>query len=109
MKRLALLAIPLVFMPTPALSADLDGPVYRERRVVIERPAIPRVIERERIIERYFEPAPVYTERVYVEPRVYAPPVYGYYDQPYRYEYAGWHQRHFLPRRHWHRHHRHGW
>ena len=82
MQRLALLAIPLLVVSTPALSADLDGPMYRERDVVIER-APPRVVERERIIVRdhYYEPAPVYTE-----PRAYyAPPAYvdTYYDRPY--------------------------
>ena len=91
MQRLALLAIPLLVVSTPALSADLDGPVYRERDVVIER-APPRVVERERIIVRdhYYEPAPVY-----IEPRAYyAPPAYvdTYYDRPYRrgYAYAGY-------------------
>jgi len=109
MQRLALLAIPLLVVSTPALSADLDGPVYRERDVVIER-APPRVVERERIIVRdhYYEPAPVY-----IEPRAYyAPPAYvdTYYDRPYRrgYAYAGyWGPRHFGR---WHRHHHHrGW
>src|SRR5262249_57790511 len=71
---------------TPSFAADLDGPVYRERDVVIERPAPPVV--RERIIERnyYYEPsypthayAPTY---YYYAPRPYA----GYaYDDGYRY------------------------
>ncbi len=113
MKRLAFLSLPLLFLATPASSADL-GPYYSERERIIERPAPPRVVERERIIERhYYEPAPVYREpRVYVEPReyVYAPRVYGpgvYYDRPYRYAYAHWRPHYFFPRRpFWHRHHR---
>ena len=63
MRRLALTAVPLFALTapfTPSLAADLDGPVYRERDVVIERPAPPVV--RERIIERNYyyeaEPAP---------------------------------------------------
>lgn len=117
MRRLALFSLPLLIISGPALSADLDGPVYRERDVVIEQPA-PRVVERERIVERHYhyQPAPVYTERrVYTEPRYYAPRVYAedaYYDRPrhYRYVDAGWWRpRHFFPRGHyWHRHHR-GW
>lgn len=112
MKRLALVSLPLLSLCTPAIGADL-GPYYSERDTVIERPAPPRVVERERIIERrYYEPAPVYTERrVYVEPgyayapRIYAPDVY--YDRPYSYAYAGWRPHFFFPRGHfWHRHHR---
>ena len=111
MNRLALLAIPLLSLPTAPIAADLDGPGYSERDVVIEHPAPPRVVERERIIERhYYEPAPVYREeRVYVEPRV----VYGprYYDEAYygpdTYAYAGWRPHYFFSRRaFWHRH---GW
>jgi len=114
--RLALLAIPLLVLSTPAISADLDGPVYRERDVVIERSARPRIVERERIIEHhhFYEPAPVYTERrIYTEPRVYyAPRVYAetYYDRPHHYAYAGWRPGHFFPRRYFsHRHHHRGW
>ena len=113
MKRLALVSLPFFCFCTPAIGADL-GPYYSERDAVIERPAPPRVVERERIIERhYYEPAPVYTERrVYVEtpgyayaPRVYAPEIY--YDRPYTYAYAGWRPRYFFPRGPiWHRHHR---
>ena len=78
MRRLALFSLPLLILSTPALSADLDGPFYRDRDVVIERPA-PRVIERERIVEHHhhhYESVPVYTQRrVYAEPRYYAPRV----------------------------------
>ena len=96
MKRLGLLAIPLLCLSTPAGSADLYGPVYRERDVVIERPAPPRVIERERIVERhyYYPPAPAYAERrIYSEPRVYHhSPAYedAYYVRPYSHAYTGW-------------------
>ena len=99
MKRFALLAIPLVMLTAvPVKAADLDGPVYRERRTIIEERA-PPIVER-RIIEHhhYYEPRP---RTVYVEPE-YIPRVYGYYDRPYR--YAGWRHRHFFPRAHyWHR------
>jgi hypothetical protein len=105
MKRLGLLAIPLLCLSTPAGSADLYGPVYRERDVVIERPAPPRVIERERIVERhyYYPPAPAYAERrVYSEPRVYhhSPAYEDAYDvRPYSHAYAGWRPHYFVPRR----------
>jgi hypothetical protein len=64
MQRLALLSIPLFLLSTPALSADLDGPYP------------PRLVERERTIERHYVPAPAYTEpRTYIEgtgnPRVH--------------------------------------
>jgi hypothetical protein len=117
MRQLMLVSIPLLALATPAFSADLDGPIYRERDVVIER-SVPRVVERERIIEHHhhYAPAPVYTERrIYAEPRVYYPPRayagYTYYDEPYRYPYthAGWWRpRHFIPRGHYWRHH-HRW
>jgi len=113
MKRFALFSLPLLSLCTPAFGADL-GPYYSERDAVIERPPPPRVVERERIIERhYYAPAPVYTERrVYVEtpayayaPRIYAPDVY--YDRPYTYAYAGRRPHFFFPRGpFWHRHHR---
>ena len=117
MRRLALFSLPVLILATPALSADLDG--YRERDVVIERPA-PRIIERERIIEHHhhhYQHAPVYTERrVYVEPHYYAPRVYAddtYYDRPHRHRYAHagwWRPRHYFPRAHYgHRHHHRGW
>ena len=99
MQRLALLSLPLLLISTPAVSADLYG-------------APPRVVERERIIERYYERAPAYTERrAYVEePEVYYEPrVHTYYDRPpYGYAYSDWRRRHFFPRaHHWHRHHHH--
>jgi hypothetical protein len=103
MKRFALLGIPLaMFMAAPVSAADLDGPIYRERRTIIEQEA-PRVVER-RVIEHhhYYQPAP---RTVYVEPDVhYVPRVYGYYDR--RFRYAGWHHRHF---RGWHRRHHDRW
>src|SRR5690349_23604484 len=83
MRRFALSAVPLLALAssvTPAAAADLDGPVYRERDVVIERPAPPVV--RERIIERnyYYEPEPTYSVRAYVPTYYhYAPKVYGVY------------------------------
>ena len=101
MRRLALFSVPLLVFSTPAVTADLDGPVYRERAVVIERPA-PRIIERERIVEHHhhhYQPAPVYTaRRVHAEPRYYTPRVYdedAYYVRPrgYRYAHAGWWRR----------------
>ena len=70
MKRHSLLLIPLALLMSPAaMAADLDGPVYRERRTtVIEHPPI---VER-RIIEHhhYYEPAPrtVYVDEDYYEP-----------------------------------------
>ena len=35
--------------PTLTLAADFDGPYYRERDVLVERPAAPVVVERERV------------------------------------------------------------
>lgn len=94
MKRLALLSMPLLFS-TPALSADLDGPAYRERDVVIERDAPPpRVVEH----YHYYVPAPVYSERVYDEPRIYR-----HYDRPF-YAFSAYRPRHHVfPRWHHHR------
>ena len=107
MRRLALIALPfcaLSGLVTPVFAADLDGPVYRERDVVIERPAPPPVV-RERVIERnyYYEPsypaqayAPAY---YYYAPRVYAGPAY---DDGYRWSHRRaffaphwWHHRHW--------------
>lgn len=99
MKRLALLSIPFV-LATPAFAADLDGPVYSERDIYIERPAPPRIVE----YRRTYVPAPV--EYYYDEA-----PVYGYrtYGRPY-YAYRHWRPAYFNPRWHWHhRHHRHRW
>ena len=109
MRRLALIAVPFLAVSgpfTPTFAADLDGPVYRERDVVIERPAPPVV--RERIIERnyYYEPsypthayAPTY---YYYAPRTYGG--YAYDDGGYRY----YHRRaffadrpHYWPHRYW--------
>ena len=102
MNRLALIAISLALLvAAPASAADLDGPVYRERRTtVIEQPP---VVER-RIIEHhhYYEPAP---RTAYIEEE-YVPRVYGYRARPF---HAGWHwrHRHFRGPHYWHRHHRH--
>ena len=65
MKRFAFLAFPLLCFSGPALSADLDGPVYRERDTVIERPLPPRVVEKRIIEHHYYEPAPLYERRIY--------------------------------------------
>ena len=86
MKRLALASIsvlaPLGYLSGSALSADLDGPYYRQSDFIIERPA-PPVVVRERIIERYYEAAPTYyapraypPEAYYVAPSPYAPTPY---------------------------------
>jgi hypothetical protein len=86
MQRLAIISGLIAFgcLATPAQSADLDGPLVRERsEVIIERPAAPVV--RERIIEHhYYEAAP---EREYV-PRAYAPGPYYYEPGPYAYAYS---------------------
>jgi len=112
MKRFAFLVFPLLCLSGPAISADLDGPVYRERETVIERPLPPRIVEKRVIEHHYYEPVPVYERRIYTEPRAYyAPRVYdeAYYARPYRaHAYAGWRPRYFFPReRYWH--HRRGW
>jgi hypothetical protein len=116
MRRLALTVVPLFALTAPlapSLAADLDGPVYRERDVVIERPAPPVV--RERIIERNYyyeaEPAPpvhAYAPTYYSYAPAYyayAPRVYrGYgYDDGYRWP----HRRAFFVDRpyRWHHHH----
>jgi|RhiMethySRZTD1v2_1073278.scaffolds.fasta_scaffold242402_1 hypothetical protein len=85
MRRLVLTAVPFFALATPlapSFAADLDGPVYRERGVVIERPAPPVV--RERIIERNYyyeaEPAPPV--------QAYAPTYYSYAPAYYAYSYA---------------------
>ena len=87
--KLAILALPLALLfAQPASAADLEGPVYRERRTtVIEHPP---VVER-RVIEHhhYYQPAPrkMYVEHDYYVPRVhgyYAPRASGYYGQGHR-------------------------
>jgi len=106
--RLAVVSLALGMLAggaSPSLAADLDGPYYRERDVVIEQPA-PVVVERERIIEHhYYEPR----EEVYVAPRYYAPRVYA----PYAYDdgYRGYRAAYFAakPLFWWHRHHYRGW
>lgn len=79
MQRLALTSMAAVAAAAcfvaPARSADLDGPYYRESDVIIERPAPPML--RERIIERYYVPAPP----AYYAPRAYVPDAY-YDDAP---------------------------
>jgi hypothetical protein len=101
MNRLALLALPVLTLATPAMSGDYYGRYPRES-IYYYRPA-PQVLVRERIIERhYYTPAPAYRERVYYKPPfAYYPPrrVYAYDYRP----------RYYAPRwRHWH-HHRHHW
>ena len=107
------------YSPSPScafarpLLAPISAPTT-ESHTVIERPAPPRVVERERIIEHhYYERGTVYRERrVYVEtpayayaPRIYAPEVYN--DRPSIYAYAGWRAHFFFPRGpFWHRHRR---
>lgn len=120
MRRLVLTAVPFFALSaplTPSFAADLDGPVYRERDAVIERPAPPVV--RERIIERnyYYEPEPAPPVRAYAPSYysyapaygyapayyAYAPRVYGYddgyrwhhrraffFDRPYRWHHHQW-------------------
>jgi hypothetical protein len=98
MGKLLLLAIPLAALTMPATAADLDVTAYRERDVVIERPAPPVVVEKRIIVEHhYYEPAPVYEHRVYVEPRYTRERII--HAQPYRYAYAGWETHYFFPRR----------
>jgi hypothetical protein len=90
MRRFALSAVPFFALAapvTPAGAADLDGPAYRERDVVIERRAPPVV--RERIIERnyYYETEPTYPVQAYAPSYYYyAPRAYGgyAYDDGYR-------------------------
>jgi hypothetical protein len=93
---------------SPTLSAaDLDGPYYRERDAVVERPA-PVVVERERIIERRYYPPQeeVYVAPTYYAPRYYAPYPYSY---PYAYGYPGYRAAYFARPYWWHRHYYHGW
>jgi len=88
MRWFALSAVPLLVLATPVVpagAADLDGPVYRERDVVIERPAPPVV--RERIIERnyYYEAEPAPPVREYAPTYYsYAPAYYAYAPRVYR-------------------------
>ena len=78
MKRLGLIALPFLFV-SPALAADLDGPRYSEREVIIER--------RPTVVERYYyrEPVVEYDDDDAVEyaeyPRAYGfiPPYPAYY------------------------------
>src|SRR5262245_47558905 len=118
MRRLALTAVPLFALTAPlapSLAADLDGPVYRERDVVIERPAPPVV--RERIIERnyYYETEPAPPVKAYAPPYysyapayTYAPAYYGYAPRVYAYDDGyRWRRRAFFVDRpyRWHHHH----
>jgi len=108
MSRLARLALPLVLITSPAVAADLDRPYYSEPEHYYQRP-LPRVVERERIIEHHHHyvpaPPPVHVERrVYIEPRIYR-----HYSEhrPYFAEF-GWRPRGFFrPWHHYHHHHRH--
>jgi hypothetical protein len=110
MRRFALFFLPLAALSgqfAPAFAADLDGSVYRERDVVIERSA-PAIV-RERIIERnYYYGGPTYPLHAYAPtyyyyaPRAYGGSTYedGYHWYPRRPFFAvrhGWHPRY----RHW--------
>jgi hypothetical protein len=125
MKRLALLAAPILCLAGPALAADL-GP-YPERETYLQPPVVHRKIIKEtyvpppvvhrKIVEHhhYYHEAPtVYREkRVYIEPRVYEEPIYKerLYPRRFAYAYQDWRPHHFFPRhRYWpHRGHRHWW
>jgi hypothetical protein len=91
MKRLTLLAIPLL-LTSPARAADLDGPRYGEREIIIERP--PQVVVEERY---YYRPAPV-IEYYEDDPVIYI-------EGPYRRGYGLRHLRYYGWFRHRHRHH----
>jgi hypothetical protein len=98
MRLLALTAVPFFAFTAPlapSFAADLDGSVYREREVVIERPA---PVVRERIIERkyYYEAEPAPPVRAYAPTYYsYAPDYFAYAPRAYRgYAYGdGWHRR----------------
>jgi hypothetical protein len=110
MHRLALSAIPCLFLAAPAVAADL-GPYPAEGDTYVLPP--PRV-ERKIVEHHYYshEAPTVYAERrIYVEPRVYAPPVYTERIYPsYAYAYSGWRPYYFVSRRHfWRPRHRHWW
>jgi hypothetical protein len=99
MKRVALLSLSFLFA-APSFAADLDGPVYSERDIYIERPA-PRVVER-----HYYVPSPTY--EVYDDEEL----AYAYSYYPRRYHNVGPAYYGYYPRwRHFHRHihHRHRW
>ena len=113
MRRVLLVATPLMCLAGPTFAADL-GPYYPPARESYA-PLPPPVVER-KIVEHhhYYHQAPgVYSERrVFVEPRVYAVPrIYAERVYPrYAYAYSDWRPRHFYPRRHFgawgpHRHH----
>jgi hypothetical protein len=115
MRRVLLLATPLLCLAGSAFAADL-GPYYPPARESYAPPP-PPVVER-KIVEHhhYYHQAPsVYSERrVYVEPHVYAAPrIYAERVYPrYAYAYSDWRPRYFFPRRHfgaWGPHHRHHW
>jgi hypothetical protein len=111
-RRLALFAIPCLFLAGPTLAADL-GPYPPERDTYVAPPPSPRV-ERKIVEHHYYyhEVPTVYRERrVYVEPRVYAPKIYTERVYPrYAYAYSAWRPHYFFPRRHfWGPRHHHGW
>jgi hypothetical protein len=97
MKRLGLIALPFL-LATPAIAADLDGPRYSEREVIIER--------RPTIVERHYYQAPV-IEYVDEDPVEYVefPRVHGF-TPPYP-AYYGWFGHRHHHHRHWRRHHHH--
>jgi hypothetical protein len=113
MRRVLLVATPLLCLAGPAFAADL-GPYYPPARESYA-PLPPPVVER-KIVEHhhYYHQAPsIYSDRrVFVEPRVYAVPrIYAervYPRYAHTYAYGDWRPRYFFPRRHfgaWGRHH----
>lgn len=63
----------VLMLPAAAQAGDL-GPYYEREGVVIDAPP-PRLVERERIIERYYVPSPA--------PRAFYAPPRVYYGEPY--------------------------
>ncbi len=105
MKRLALSLAGLIVVALPAVAADLDGPVYREKRVYIERPAPPVVVERRIIEHHYYYEEP---EIAYAPRRIYAP--YAWSDAWYDGAYGYWRPGYYARARSWrHRHRHHRW
>jgi hypothetical protein len=125
MKRLTLLAAPIMCLAGPVLAADLEHYPEKEsyvrppvvHRKIVEHHHVRRPVVHRKIVEHhhYYHEAPtIYREkRVYVEPRVYEEPIYQerFYPRRFAYAYRDWRPQHFFPRRHYwaHRGHRHWW